>query len=587
MAKNLWTLTMKHRRSFTMIVILSTAICASCASPYARMKQDQLRYDAHADLVIVGGRIWSGQDSTSRNHYKVPTALATRDGRIIAVGSDIKIRNYVGPFTKIIDARARRIIPGITDSHTHIISGGLQLDRLMLRNVRNKAEFIQEVADKAKLLREGEWILGGRWSVESWDQPENPIKEWIDPVTQNHPVFLSRMDGHSALVNSAALKLAGIDRYKPTDPKGGEIVRDPNTGEPTGYLRESAMGLVRRFIPAPAPKQQYEAFQRALKHANSLGITSVHDMCAISHLDAFRRAQKEGTLSLRITAYLQVGDWTNYVDQVEGYNLNNDMIRVAGFKGYMDGSMGSRTAYMREPFSDATPDMLYPFGQLAASADPIEKFQQQIALADALGLQIAVHAIGDEANHQLLNAYEYTRRQNGRRNARHRDEHAQHLLESDIKRFARLGVVASMQPFHKADDGRYAEVAIGYQRLNGSYAYRQLIDSGALLIFGSDWPVVTMNPYKGIAAAVNARTLAGDIWLPSHSITLEEALHAYTVAPPKAIHRDDRLGTIEVGKYADLVILQNDPFTIPADRLGGIKVAMTIFNGNVVYNGVP
>lgn len=577
--------TYKHYRSFAMIVILFAAMCASCASPYARMNQDQFRYDAYADIVIVGGRIWTGNEST--NLTTVPTALATRAGRIIAVGTDLQIRAYVGPYTKIIDARARRIIPGITDSHTHMISGGLQLGRLMLRNVQNKAEFIQEIADKAKLKREGEWILGGRWSVESWDQPENPTREWIDSVTINNPVFLSRMDGHSALVNSTALKLAGIDRDKPADPKGGEIVRDPKTGEPTGYLRESAMGLVSRFIPAPAPKQQYEAFQCAMKHASSLGITSVHDMCGLSHLDLFRRAQKEGTLSLRITAYLQVGDWTNYVDQVEGYNLNNDMIRVAGFKGYMDGSMGSRTAYMREPFSDATPDMPYPYGQLSEMADPIEKFQQQIALADGLGLQIAVHAIGDEANHQLLNAYEYTQRHHGRRNARHRDEHAQHLLESDIKRFARLGVVASMQPFHKADDGRYAEIAIGSQRLSGSYAYRKLIDSGALLIFGSDWPVVTMNPFRGIDAAVNARTLAGDIWLPSHSLTLEEAIHAYTVAPPEAIHRDDRLGTIEVGKFADLVILQNDLFTIPADRLGDIKVAMTIFNGNVVYNAFP
>lgn len=546
-------------------------------------------------MVIVNARVWTGTNAVRGTHRAAgdETGIAVRGDRIVAVGADPWIRTHIDSRTTVIDAGGRRVIPGITDSHTHIISGGFQLTRLNLRDVRDRNEFVEAVAAEAKSKRPGEWVLGGRWSVESWDHPETPSKSWLDPVTGDVPVFLSRMDGHQALVNSAALRLAGIDAAGPADPKGGEIERDPKTGEPTGILKESAMRFVSRVIQEPAPVERYEtgglgsgryeALRRAMGHANSLGVTSVHDMCDLADLEAFRRAEREGTLTVRITAYLSVSDWPAYVDKLEAYGLNNDWVRLAGFKGYMDGSLGSRTAYMREPYSDATPDTLHPRGYLNAMADPIESFQQLVARADAEGVQIAVHAIGDEGNHQLLNAYAYALNRNGRRDARHRDEHTQHLLVSDIPRFAELGVVASMQPLHKADDGRYAEKAVGGERLKGSYAFRQLVDAGALLIFGSDWPVVTLNPFAGIDSAVNARTLDGKVWLPSHSLALEEALYAYTVAPPQAIHREDRLGTIEPGKYADLVILNDDPFSIPKQQLASVKVFKTIVGGKVVY----
>ncbi len=392
------------------------------------------------------------------------------------------------------------------------------------------------------------------------------------------------MDGHSAFVNSAALKLAGIDASGPADPKGGEIERDPTTGEPTGILKESAMGLVGRLIPDPTAQDRYEALQRAMRHANSLGVTSVHDMCSRADLDVFRRAEVAGDMTVRVTGYLSVSDWPANFERVRTSELTSDMARLAGFKGFMDGSLGSRTAYMAAPFADATSDMPYPRGQLTAFADPAEIMQQVAALADSVGFQLAVHAIGDQAIHLLLDAYEYAWQRNHRAGGQHRVEHTQHLLVEDIPRFARLGVVASMQPFHKADDGRYAEKAIGRERLEGSYAFRQLLDAGALVVFGSDWPVVTLNPFAGIDSAVNARTLAGDVWLPSHSVTVEEAIRAYTVSPPRAIHRDDRLGTIEPGKYADIVILEEDPFTMPAARLGDVKVAHTIVGGRVVYS---
>ena len=536
-----------------------------------------------ADLVIVNAKIWTAAANAPTQGDAQPTALAVRGERITAVGNDKTIRLSIGAGTRVIDAKGRRVIPGMTDCHTHLIGGGMQLARLMLRNVQDKAEFIEAVARDVRAKPSGEWIVGGRWSVDSWADPSPPHRAWLDPVTGDTPVFLKRMDGHSAVVNSAALRLAGIDRNGPADPTGGEVVRDPLTREPTGILKESAMGLVSRLIPKPGPAQRYEALRRAMKHANSLGLTSVNDMCGEDDLWAFAAAEHAGELTLRITAYLSVSDWAGYSERIDDYGLHSDMLRLAGFKGYMDGSLGSRTAYMRKPYSDATPDMPYPRGQLSAFADPPEELNQLAALVDSREMQMAVHAIGDEGNHLLIDAYEYAFKRRHRSDTRHRIEHVQHLLESDIERIAVLGITASMQPFHKADDGRYAEKAIGRERLKGSYAFRQLVDAGVLLVFGSDWPVVTLDPFAGVDSAVNARTLAGDVWLPSHSLSVEEALRCYTSSASRAVHREDQVGTLEIGKFADLVILNQDPFTIPKEKVGATKADYTIVAGRVVF----
>ncbi len=538
-----------------------------------------------ANLVIINARIWTGAEGGARpGDPAEPTAVAIAGDKIVAVGDDATVHSFIGPQTKVIDAGGRRVIPGITDCHTHAISGGLHLARLNLRDVRNRNEFIQAIADDAKTKAKGQWVLGGRWSVESWPRTEQPDKSWIDPVTGDTPVYLSRMDGHQALVNSAALRLAGIDASGPPDPKGGEIERDPRTREPTGILKESAADLVSDLIPDPTPAEYDAALRRAMKHANSLGVTSVNDMSLPEHLEVFHRAEERDELTIRITSYMYEEDWAKCISKFPSYKLDSDMLRLVGLKGFMDGSLGSRTAYMREPYSDNSPDEPYPRGQLTAMADPPEKFQDLVARADAKGLQLAVHAIGDEGNHLLLDAYEAAQRRNGPHDARHRVEHAQHLLVEDIPRFAKLGVVASMQPLHKADDGRYAEQAIGKERLRGSYAYRQLVDAGALVVFGSDWPVVSLNPFLGIDSAVNARTLAGEVWLPSHSLTVEEALRAYTVLPPRAVHRGKVLGIIEPGKLADLVVLDQDLLTIPTDRLRDVGIVQTIVAGRMVFD---
>ena len=651
------------RRRFLAVAVLPlfflTALRLRASEPETGV--DPIKQEA--SLVILNGKIWVPGLARVRpaDGPEQPTAIAIKDDKILVVGDENAVRRVVGSKTRVIDIGGRRILPGITDSHTHIISGGLQMERLALRRVRNKSEFIKAIGIAAKGKQPGEWVLGGRWSVESWSDPAPPHRSWIDPVTGSVPVLLSRMDGHQALANTAALRLAGIDAKGPTDPPGGEIQRDPITGEPTGILKESAVGLVRDLVPRTSTAERYEALRRAMAHANSLGVTSVHDMCgledldafrladnddppggeiqrdpitgeptgilkesaaglvrdlvprtstaeryealrrAMAHanslgvtsvhdmcgledLDAFRLADNDGAMTVRVTAYLSVVDWPAFLEHVSTYAHESDMFRLAGFKGYMDGSLGSRTAYMKEPYLDSTSDTPYPRGQLNAMADPPEAFRRLVAIADAKGLQLAVHAIGDQANHLALDAYEAALKANGARRAYHRVEHVQHLLVSDIARFAELGVVASMQPFHKADDGRYAEKALDRARLAGSYAFRQLLDAGALLCFGSDWPVVTINPFAGIASAVNATTLDGKIWLPSHSISLDEALEAYTLSPARAIHRENRLGSIEPGKFADIVVLKDDPFSMPPTRLADVRVAMTIVAGKIVYS---
>ncbi|MCH7527090.1 MAG: amidohydrolase, partial [Planctomycetes bacterium] len=399
--------------------------------------------------------------------------------------------------------------------------------------------------------------------------------------------LLSRMDGHQSLANSVALRLAGIDADGPSDPSGGVIERDSSTGEPTGILKDAAAGLVSRLIPPTSEADLDAALARAMKHVNSFGITSVHDMSGGSDLGTMLRAHEDQRLTVRIRKYLHVSDWRDSVDRVKNFPVDDAWLCVAGFKGYVDGSLGSRTAYMYRPYADANADAQYPAGILSEMASPPKKLRHMIEQADAEGLQSAVHAIGDEGNHIVLDAYQAVARKSRRGDPRHRIEHAQHLLPEDISRFAELGVVASMQPFHKADDGRYAEKALGPDRLAGSYAFRSLIDSGALLCFGSDWPVVTCNPFVGMAAAVTAGTLDGKTWIPQESISIEEALRAYTVSPPTAAFAESDLGTIEPGKLADLVILSQDILNVPAERIADTRAVVTIVDGKVVLDARP
>jgi predicted amidohydrolase YtcJ len=501
-----------------------------------------------ADLVIENARIWSdGLDGLAE-------FAAVHDGRFVHVG--VPADDLIGPDTERVDAKGRVVIPGLIDSHVHMLGGGLQATRLSLRGVGSREEFVEWVEAWVGGLEPGQWILGGRWSTESWDVPAQPTRAWVDPVAGDHPLYLSRMDGHSALVNSKALKLAGITRDGPPDPEGGVIDRDPVTSEPTGMLRESAMDLVARHIPPPTPQDKLRALQYAAKLALRYGITAVSDIPSLGDLPVYERLARVNP-GVRFFIYVTASDWATARDAVVGFRGRPGWVEVRGFKAYMDGSLGSRTAYMREPFlgnDSSRPDWrgLLREGVAAGQLD------RNIEVARALGMQTIVHAIGDEANHLLLDALE--RAYLDRPAARCRSEHAQHLLPEDIPRFRALGVIASMQPYHKADDGRYCESFIGPDRSRSSYAYSSLLEAGVVVTFGSDWPVVTNNPYLGIEAAVTGRTLDGKVWQEQENVTVTEALRCYTSRAAYAVYADHEIGRIVPGYRADFVILERSPF---------------------------
>lgn len=535
-----------------------------------------------AELVVVNAAIWTGDESRP-----AAEALAVRDGRFLAVGGGPEISRHIGPTTAVIDAGGRRVLPGLADAHTHVLSAGLMLSRLQLRDAPDRGAFVAAVRDYAASLPSDAWVLGGRWSTESWPDPTQPVKEWIDPVTGDRPAYLVRMDGHQALVNSAALKLAGIDRHGPADPAGGRIDRHPRTGEPTGILRDEAMTLVARLIPVPSEEQKDKALLAAMREANRYGVTMIHDMSNEDDLPTFARAHRAGALTVRLCVFVSVDDWSSRIGAVRAFPVADDWLRIAGFKGYMDGSLGSRTAYMREPYADNPRESPQRRGLLMPLASQEGELLRQCRAIVEAGLRPAVHAIGDEANHRLLDAYAELVRNGGQATIRPRMEHAQHLLPGDIPRLPELGVIASMQPFHKADDGRYAEQAIGRARCETSYAFRSLLEAGAHLAFGSDWPVVTVNPFAGVATAVTGHTLDGGTWMRHQNISVEQALAAYTSGPAYAAGMEDRLGRIRPGYLADFVILQDDPFAVRPERLDEVGVFKTIVAGKIVFDAGP
>lgn len=505
-----------------------------------------------ADLVIEKARIWTD----GRTYFA--STLAVRDGAFVHVGDADP--SLIGPETKRVDVGGALVVPGLFDSHIHMLNGGMQLSRLNLRDATDKEDFIAKVRDWAAKLGPREWILGGRWSTESWSIPELPHRAWIDAASGGRPAWLSRMDGHSGLANSEALRRAGITREGPADPPGGVIDRDPQTGEPTGILRETAMGLVARLVPAESTDDRLAALKRAIDYASEHGITSVSDVTSMADLPIYERLAQEGPSKVRLHLYPTSDDWAAAAQAANRFRGLPGFIEIKGFKAYMDGSLGSRTAYMRAPFLGNPPDR--PDWRGLPMPGVLEGLMERnVRAADQAGYQAIVHAIGDEGNHLLLNIVQSATRDP--RQARARSEHAQHLLPEDIERFARLGVIASMQPYHKADDGRYAEDYIGKERCHSSYAFKSLLDVGAVVAFGSDWPVVTLNPFLGLEAAVTGRIISGVIWEPQENISLAEALRCYTSAAAYAVKRESDLGRIAPGYQADFIVLNQDLFVPP------------------------
>ncbi len=529
-----------------------------------------------ADLILFNGRLWSGNAS-----QPWAEALASRGDRITAVGSNEDIKKLAGPKTQVIDLQGRLSLPGFIDDHTHFMSGGFQLLSVDLRDARTPKEFARRIREKAEKLGAGRWITGGDWDHELWPGAPLPTKVLIDPFTANNPVFVGRLDAHMALANSVALHMAKITK-ETQDPPGGTIVRDPKSGEPTGILKDAAMGLIWPLIPEPTVAEKEEAFTAALAAAARDGVTSIQDITPWSDFELYQRFHNAGRLTVRISARTPLSQWKQQADIVARQGTGDAWLRLGGLKAFMDGSLGSTTALFFDPYLDA-PTMT---GLMADDNIPEGRLKQNIRDADKAGLQCSVHAIGDKANHLLLNYFEEVEKENGPRDRRFRIEHAQHLLPSDVPRFARLGVIPSMQPYHAIDDGRWAERRLGPARLKTSYAFRALLDAGAALTFGSDWNVAPLSPLMGIYAAVTRETLDGKNpqgWIPQQKVTVEEAVRAYTTAAAYAGFEEHEKGSLEAGKLADVVVLSQDIFRISPHDISKTEVVNTIVGGKFVH----
>ena len=531
----------------------------------------EARTAARADLVIVGGRVW-----TANPGAPWAEAVAVLNDRIAAVGPRAEIEALADAETRVIDASGGLVTPGFIDAHVHFVAGGERLASVQLRDAATPAEFIRRIGEFAGTVPPGTWIDGGDWDHTLWGG-ELPRRDWIDSVTPRHPVFVSRLDGHMGLANSLALALAGIDASTP-DVEGGEIVRHPD-GRPTGVLKDNADGAMWRAMPAGTGERLDRALDAAMRYVVERGVTSVHHMGSWGDLAVFERARKTGSLVTRINACVPLESWRRLRNRVEEAGRGDEWLRIGCLKGFVDGSLGSHTAAMLEPFSDAPADT----GLLVNDPADMEAW---IAAADAAGLQTNVHAIGDRANRLLLDIYERTIAANGPGDRRFRIEHAQHLHPDDVSRFAGLGVIASMQPYHAIDDGRWAEKVIGPERARLTYAFGSLLAAGARLAFGSDWFVAPPTPLEGIYAAVTRRTLDGANpggWQPQEKITVEQALVAYTRDAAYASFEEDRKGSIEPGKLADLVVIDRDITAIPPVEIRDAGIRATIIGGRIVH----
>ena len=546
----------------TVLTILECAAVSACVDP-----EDEM-----ADLVLRDGVVWTGVAGAGRAE-----AVAVKDGEILAVGSNAAIDVFVSDETTVISLQGRTLTPGFIDAHTHFIAGGFQLASVDLRDADSPEEFARRISEFASSVPAGTWITGGDWDHEMWGG-ELPRTDWIDALTPDHPVFVQRLDGHMALANSRALRAGGVTT-ETEDPAGGAIERDAS-GAPTGVLKDEAMSFVYAAIPASTDEEVDRALQAAAVHALSLGVTQIHDMAYDwIGLETYQRAHASGDLPLRVYSVVPMATWERMRDYVAENGRGDDRLWWGGLKAFVDGSLGSTTAW----FYDVYDDEPETAGLMTTDTTELASW---IRSSDESEMHVIVHAIGDKANDWLLDVYEDVIGDHGSRDRRFRIEHAQHLSPGAFGRFAELGVIASMQPYHAADDGRWAQKRIGPERTKTTYAFRSLLDAGATVAFGSDWTVAPLDPVVGIDAAVTRRTLDGanpNGWIPQERISLEESLLAYTSAAARSGYMEERVGTIEPGKLADLAVLSENIFLMDEKELGSVRVDLTVVEGEVVY----
>ncbi|MGB5273723.1 MAG: amidohydrolase [Flavobacteriaceae bacterium] len=525
-----------------------------------------------ATLVITNARIWTGNSA-----QPWAEAMAISGDTLEAIGTMEAIKNLIGDSTKVEDLKGKFVSPGFIDCHVHLMSGGNGLLGVQLRDADTPEAFAEKIAAYAKSMPPGAWIVEGNWDHTLWGGAL-PEKEWVDADTPEHPVAVLRLDGHMLLANSAALRFAGIDKATP-DVEGGEIVRNPD-GTPTGILKDNAMNLVFDKIPPMNDAQKEKIFKAAMAYLLSNGVTSVHDVDGLSKtMESYGTAMKlkeQGQLSLRIYAAAPLSNW----EALAAMERQDDKwLKVGVLKGFVDGSLGSHTAAFDQPYTDKPTDKGFFINSETDLYDWISK-------ADKADLKLMVHAIGDRAIHTLLDIYERVESENGKKDRRLRIEHAQHIAPTDIDRFAELGVVASMQPYHAIDDGRWAEALIGPERIKTTYAFKSLFDSKATVAFGSDWFVAPATPLEGIYAAATRRTLDGKNpagWVPDLKITVQQALTAYTVNAAYASFDETTKGSLEVGKLADFVVISEDLTQGDPVRIKDLEILATYVGGQKVF----
>ena len=521
-----------------------------------------------ADTILQNAVIWTGNSD-----QPIAESFAIQGNSILAIGTQDAMEKYKGIHTKIINAQGRFVLPGFIDAHVHLLMGGNSLLNVELRDANTKAIFSDRITSFAKTLQKGSWIVEGNWDHTLWGG-ELPNKEWIDQGTYDNPVAIYRLDGHMILCNSAALKIAGIDRNTP-DVKNGEIVRNLD-GTPTGILKSEAMYLVLNKIPALTFSVKKEAIKSAQEYLLSNGVTSIHDVDSLGSFQVLKELYMEQALKIRVYNANPIDQWE---EVTKGTSLDTTWYKKGMLKGFVDGSLGSHTAAFKNVYSDKPTDK-------GIFINSIEGLYDDAVQADAKNLQVTIHAIGDRANESLLDMYERIIQKSTLKDRRFRIEHAQHLDKKDIQRFASLNIIASMQPYHAIDDGRWAEELIGTERIKTTYAFNSLIKAGAVVAFGSDWPVAPASPLFGIYAASTRRTLDHKHpggWVAKEKITVEEALNAYTKNAAFSSFDEKIKGTLEVGKLADFVLLDANIFKIHPNEIKNVKVIATYVGGEKMY----
>jgi hypothetical protein len=544
--------------------IVVTAVCTNAQAKPA------------ATLIVTNAAVYTVDKQRPKAE-----ALAVIGDRIVAVDAKAEIDSWRGPETKVIDARGKVVLPGFNDAHVHFIQGGAQLDQVDLTDASSPQEFAKRIAAQVSKTSQGAWVLGGRWDETKWPDPQLPTKGLLDPISEDTPIFVERYDGHEALANSAAMKLAGIGAKTPDVP-GGVIMRDPS-GNPTGIFKDAAQELIYKAIPPMSHEQRLRIARSAAEHAASLGVTSVQHMNPeFADVAAYSKLAERGELTTRIYAAPMETEWKKQADVGIRHAWGSSFLRLGAVKGYADGSLGSRTAYMFEPFADDPGNR----GLLSDEMHPPNAMRDRLMQADAAGLQLRVHAIGDRAISMMLDIFADIEKEHGYHGQRFAVEHAQHMAQKDFDRFAKLHVIASMQPYHAIDDGRWAEKRLGHERARYSYAWRSFLDHGVTLAFGTDWPVAPLDPMLGLYAAVTRATLDGKNaagWIPEEKITLAEAIEAYTMGAAFAEFQEREKGSITPGKLADVVILSDNIFQLKPEAIRNVKVQTTIVGGEVVY----